>query len=172
MTKYIAFLRGINVGKIRIKMTDLKSTFEDMGCKAVRTFLQTGNVVFESDMSMPDLKIMLEKGLGETFKYEAYVLLYKFEKLADMIAKYPMERDETHHAYCMFIDKAEVFEELKTLASALEDESSFIKPGNQVLYWKVPIGQSLDTPFSKAMAKAKYKSSITVRNINTLEKMV
>lgn len=172
MTKYIAFLRGINVGKIRIKMADLKSAFEDMGCKEVKTYLQTGNVVFDSGKSISELKTILEKGLSGTFKYEAYVLLYVFESLSDMIAKYPMQRDETHHAYLVFIDKAEVFEELKTIAQGLEEGSKSMAFGDQIIYWKVPIGQSLDTPFSNVLAKAKYKSSVTVRNINTLEKMV
>jgi uncharacterized protein (DUF1697 family) len=73
MTKYIAFLRGINVGKIRIKMTDLKAAFENMGCHDVKTFLQTGNVVFQSEKSLSALKPLLEKGLSEVFNYEAYV---------------------------------------------------------------------------------------------------
>ncbi len=160
------------MGKIRIKMADLKSVFEDMGCKEVKTYLQTGNVVFDSGKPISELKTMLEKGLSETFNYEAYVLLYAFESLSDMIAKYSMKRDETHHAYLVFIDKAEIFEELKTIAQGLEGASNFVAFGNQIIYWKVPIGQSLDTPFSKVLAKAKYKSSVTVRNINTLEKMV
>ncbi len=172
MTKYIAFLRGINVGKIRIKMTDLKSAFENMGCQDVKTFLQTGNVVFQSEEPLSALKPLLEKGLSDTFKYEAYVLLYEFNVLPDIIAKYPMERDDTHHAYVIFIDKPAVFEELKTLAAGLGDEADLIKPGDQILYWKVPIGSSLDTPFSKISAKAKHKSSVTVRNLNTLEKLV
>ncbi|MCF8245451.1 MAG: DUF1697 domain-containing protein [Saprospiraceae bacterium] len=172
MTEYIAFLRGINVGKIRIKMTDLKSAFENMGCQDVKTYLQTGNVVFLSDKTMSDLKSQLEKGLSEAFKYEAYVLLYDFNILSDIIEKYPMERDETHHAYVVFIDKIAVFEELKTLAAGIGDASNYLKFGDNILYWKVLIGQSLDTPFSKILAKAKYKSSVTVRNLNTLEKMV
>jgi uncharacterized protein (DUF1697 family) len=45
MTKYIAFLRGINVGNIRIKMADLKAMFEGLGFQEVKTYLQTGNVV-------------------------------------------------------------------------------------------------------------------------------
>ncbi len=172
MTKYIAFLRGINVGKIRIKMTDLKSAFENMGCQDVKTYLQTGNVVFLSGKAMSDLKSQLEKGLSEAFKYEAYVLVYDFNILSDIIEKYPMERDETHHAYVVFIDKLPVFEELKTLATGIDDASNYLKFGNNILYWKVSVGQSLDTPFSKILAKAKYKSSVTVRNLNTLEKMV
>ena len=47
--KYVAFLRGINVGgRNMIKMSDLKRTFEDLGFKNVSTFLQSGNVLFES----------------------------------------------------------------------------------------------------------------------------
>jgi uncharacterized protein (DUF1697 family) len=47
-----------------------------------------------------------------------------------------------------------------------------IAKGNSVLYWKVQKGESLNTPFSKITAKAKYKNTTTVRNINTLEKML
>jgi len=172
MTKYIAFLRGINVGNIRIKMTDLKAAFEKLGFQEVKTYLQTGNVVFESPKALKELKPMLEKALSETFQYQAYVLLYPYDDLPDIIAQYPMARDEAHHAYAIFIDNPAVFEELQVIAATLGEESANIMAGNNVIYWKVPIGQSTDTPFSKASAKAKYKSCVTVRNLNTLEKMV
>ncbi|MCC6725473.1 MAG: DUF1697 domain-containing protein [Saprospiraceae bacterium] len=169
--KYIAFLRGINVGKIRIKMTDLKSAFESMGCREVRTYLQTGNVVFESNKAIKELKSILESGLSDAFKYEAYVLLYAFNELADIIAKYPMQRDEVNHAYVLFIENDTAFEEIKANAQNLPDEANNIAYGNQVIYWKTPVGQTLDSPFSKLLAKPKYKSTATMRNLNTLEKM-
>ena len=172
MTKYIAFLRGINVGNIRIKMPDLKAAFETLGFRNVKTYLQTGNVVFESDKTLSEIKPVLEKKLSETFDYKAYVLLYEFDVLPEIIAHYPMERVEMHHAYVVFIDNTAVFEDLKTLAQGVGEESDSIKAGNQVLYWKVKQGESLDTPFAKILAKAKYKSCATVRNINTLEKMI
>ena len=65
MKKYLAFLRGINVGNIRIKMPDLKIAFLQMGFKNVATFLQTGNVVFESDKNISEIKVILEKGLSD-----------------------------------------------------------------------------------------------------------
>ncbi len=173
MKKYSAFLRGINVGNIRIKMSDLKTTFEQLGCQDVTTYLQTGNVVFKSDKTLADIKPILESGLTQKFDYQAFVLLYNFDLLANIIAKYPFERVETHHAYVLFVDNATTFNDLKTLAEGLEDESKWIKLGdNQVIYWQVERGESLTTPFAKIMAKAKYKSSTTLRNINTLEKMV
>jgi uncharacterized protein (DUF1697 family) len=146
MKKQIAFLRGINVGNIRIKMPDLKLTFERLGFQQVKTYLQSGNV-----------------------NYEAFVLLYDFDVLSNIVDKYPFEREESHHAYIVFIDNEAIFEELKSLAASTEEPTA---SGNQVIYWKVVKGESLDTPFSKTLAKAKYKKNTTVRNINTLEKMV
>lgn len=169
MKKYIAFLRGINVGNIRIKMPDLKNAFHSMGFQNAVTFLQTGNVVFESDKNIAEIKVILEKGLSETFHYQAFVLLYDFDVLDEIVAKYPFQKDESNHAYVIFIERKTVFEELSTIAESVDEE---IAKGNTVLYWKVPKGESLNTPFSKITAKAKYKSTTTVRNINTLEKML
>lgn len=169
MNKKIAFLRGINVGSIRIKMPALTLAFETLGFQQVKTYLQTGNVVFESDKSLEELKPILEKTLSETFHYEAFVQLYDFDVLSNIIDNYPHERGENHHAYVIFIDNEIIFEDLKNIA---ENTDEPIKTGNQVIYWKVVKGESLDTPFSKIIAKAKYKKNTTVRNINTLEKMI
>jgi uncharacterized protein (DUF1697 family) len=89
--------------------------------------------------------------------------------LSNIIDNYPHERSENHHAYVIFIDNEIIFEDLKNIA---ENTDEPIKTGNQVIYWKVVKGESLDTPFSKIIAKAKYKKNTTVRNINTLEKMI
>lgn len=169
MKKYIAFLRGINVGNIRIKMPDLKIAFQKMGFQNVVTYLQTGNVVFDSEKNIAEIKPILEKGLSETFHYQAFVLLYTYDVLEEIIVKYPYEKEETHHAYVIFVEDEAIFEELINISQGMEEE---IAKGNTVLYWKVKKGESLDTPFSKITAKAKYKSSTTVRNINTLEKML
>ena len=172
MKKYIAFLRGINVGNIRIKMTDLKTAFGTMGFTDVTTYLQTGNVVFQSDKMMDSIKPILEKGLSDTFKYDAYVLLYPFDVLTGIIAACPFLPSTTHHNYVMFISNPTIFDELYTLSRGLGEEAQLIEAGGGVLYWQVEIGKSLDTSFAKLTAKAKYKSSVTVRNINTLEKMI
>ena len=103
MKKYIAFLRGINVGKIRIKMPDLKLAFENLDFQQVKSYLQTGNVVFESDKTNEIIKSLLEKKLSDTFHYEAHVLLYNFDFLVQTVAQYPFERDESHHAYIILL---------------------------------------------------------------------
>lgn len=171
--KYLAFLRGINVGNIRIKMADLQRAFEQKGFTGVRTYLQTGNVVFLAEQDAPEIKAILEKGLTETFHYEAFVQIYPFEVLAPIIDQYPFERVETHHAYVIFVETEHARQELLALANSLEPTSSEqIVAGPGVVYWQVERGESTNTPFAKITGKAKYKSSSTVRNINTLEKML
>ena len=169
MKKYIAFLRGINVGTIRIKMPDLKMGFEKMGFQEVKTYLQTGNVVFNSEKNIVEMKAILEKNLSETFHYQAFVLLYEFDSLAAIIEKYPFAKVESHHAYIIFVESNAIFEELTLISETMSEE---IATGNTVLYWKVTKGESLNTPFAKITAKVKYKSTTTVRNIHTLEKML
>ena len=165
MNKRIAFLRGINVGNIRIKMPDLKLAFETLNFQQVKTYLQTGNVVFESDKSIEEIKPILEKHLTQTFHYEAFVQLYDFDILSKIIDNYPFERVESHHAYVIFIDNEAIFEELKSLAASTDEP---IESGNQVIYWKVVKGESLETPFAKIIAKAKYKKNTTVRTLKLL----
>ena len=57
MTKvYLALLRGINVGgKNKVPMAELKACFEELGCKNVRTYIASGNVMFESNKSSAEL---------------------------------------------------------------------------------------------------------------------
>jgi len=168
MARYLALLRGINVGGIRVPMPELKLAFERLGFENVRTYLQTGNVVFDSGEPPGDVKPAVERELSHTFHYEAYVLLYALEALGPIARGYPFARTEEFHAYVVFVGSPAVFEELTALAASSGEPTA---PGPGVLYWKVKRGESLDTPLAKLLAKKKYKNSTTIRNLNTLEKI-
>jgi uncharacterized protein (DUF1697 family) len=172
LKKHIAFLRGINVGNIRIKMPDLQRAFADMGFDNAVTYLQTGNVVFGSNLDLPAIKETLEKGLTATFHYQAYVLPYPLDALGGIVAGYPFESLETHHDYIMFVETEAVLGDLTVLAQPLAGGPENIAAGDGVIYWQAPKGSSTDSPFAKILGKAKYKSTTTVRNINTLQKIL
>ena len=66
MDRYVAFLRGMNLGGRRITNDDLRAHFEALGCVEVATFRASGNVVFAVDDEKPAaLTERLEAGLGE-----------------------------------------------------------------------------------------------------------
>jgi uncharacterized protein (DUF1697 family) len=168
--KKIAFLRGINVGNIRIKMPDLQKAFEEIIYTKVSTLLATGNVSFESTDSLEKCKADIQKKLIDTFHYEAFALVYNASFVSQVLANCTLAETDESHLYVMFIEKPEVADMLKLASKDLP--TTEIQFADGVMFWKVTKGDTLSTPFSKEMAKAKYKSSTTMRNINTVRKLV
>ena len=105
MTKYVAFLRGINVGgKKLIKMEVLRGIFESLGFKNVRTFIQSGNVIFESaktDGAVLTKKI--EKGLLRAVGYEVTVVLLTIAELEDILRRNPFRKIKAGDDVMMFV---------------------------------------------------------------------
>ncbi|NHC40291.1 DUF1697 domain-containing protein [Bacillus sp. MM2020_1] len=95
MTIYIALLRGINVGKHnRIKMADLKSLLESMGLEKVKTYIQSGNVLFEAKDEAPQIiSKRLEDEISKTFGFPVPVILRTAEEYEQMIRDCPYRVD-------------------------------------------------------------------------------
>jgi uncharacterized protein (DUF1697 family) len=168
--KYVAFLRGVNVGGRIVKMAELKACFEQAGFKDVKTILQTGNVIFGSDKTdIPKLKEQIEGAITKTFNYRAKAQVVSLENLKKIIDANPFTgAPEQFHQYVIFIEN-----DLETglVAEAGKQLGEAVKAGNGVVYWKVQKGQTLKTPFAKLLTKSKYKEFNTNRNINTLRKI-
>ena len=169
MTRYVALLRGVNVGGVNIKMAELASVVGDLGYTDVTTVLASGNVLFTTPDAAAAAKSALEAALRERFGYEAWVHVLPVDAIRDIIAAYPFPRSEDRHAYVVFAMKPEVRSEL--LAVQLDPEVEQAQAGDGVLYWSVPKGATLDSAMGKAQSKAAYKPWLTTRNLNTLERL-
>ena len=82
MTRYVAFLRGVNVGGVNLKMADVAGVFTDAGFTGVATVLASGNVLLESGTDAADVRATAERSLREAFGYDAWVLVYKLDTVA------------------------------------------------------------------------------------------
>jgi uncharacterized protein (DUF1697 family) len=171
MTKYAAFLRGVNVGGRIVKMAELKTCLEKAGLKNVKTILQSGNVVFDSDETdIPKMKQQIEEVLTKTFNYPAKVQVVSIEKLRKIIQANPFaDAPADYHQYVIFIENDL---EAGLVAEAGKQLGEEARAGQGVVYWKVQKGQTLKTPFAKLLTKSKYKAFNTNRNINTLQKIM
>jgi uncharacterized protein (DUF1697 family) len=171
MTKYAAFLRGINVGGRIVKMADLKICLEKVGLSNVVTLLQSGNVVFESDLSQTELKKMVEATLTKTFHYPAKVQVLAIDRLQEIIEGYPFGvADNGQHDYVIFMENGlekDLVNESYELAFGEQ-----VKSGSSVVYWRVDKGSTLKSSFAKLLTKAKYKEFNTNRNLKTLKKLL
>ncbi len=90
MTRYAAFLRGVNLGKRTVKSADLKSAFEAMGFGDVKTLLASGNVLFDSKAGK-GLKEKIEAGLKLRFGFEVGTVLRSIDELKAMVRTDPFK---------------------------------------------------------------------------------
>jgi uncharacterized protein (DUF1697 family) len=170
MTKYAAFLRGINVGGRIIKKDELKECFEKLDLENVETILQSGNVIFENDLNAVELKKKIEESLTQTFNYPAKVWVLPISKIKQIINQNPFgDAPKDYHQYVIFFENGL---EKDFAAEAGDSKSEEVKAGHGVAYWKVQKGQTLQSTRGKLLSKSKYKNLNTNRNINTLQKIL
>ncbi|AZA98761.1 DUF1697 domain-containing protein [Chryseobacterium joostei] len=170
--KYCAFLRGVNVKGTNMKMADVCQVFKDAGMKEVSSILASGNIVFSSDKNVDDLKKILEKAMSEYFSYEAFLFVKSQEETEMFWNSIPFEKNENLHIYA-FVGMPGVentlMEEFQK-ATQTEDEKAEIV--NDIFYWQVSKGNTLDSTFGKVLGKKSLKDQFTSRNTNTFEKIL
>lgn len=171
MMKYCAFLRGVNVKGTAMKMAEVCNVFSKAGVKNVSSVLATGNILFTSEKEPSELKIILEKHLSDYFNYEAFLFIKSEKELGDIISRNPFRKLDDFHVYT-FIGQKDVAEILlKEFESTLKIENEKGEIVDDVFYWQITKGNTLDSDFGKILGRKALKDKMTSRNINTIEKI-
>ena len=172
---YFAFLKGVNVtGHRIIKMVELKAMFEDMGFKNVRTFIQSGNVVFESPAKAEALKKKIESGLKKSFGYDVNVIIRSKTEMDKIIKEYPFSKVKGHVDCKITVGYLEAppgKELIKELEKFNNDKEIFHIKGNN-LYHLVRGNFSDSQFFKKNVVEKTLKIICTARNWNTTNKIL
>ncbi len=167
--RYAIFLRGVNVGGVKVASAELRRLLGDLGLGEVRTYVASGNVTCLSDLPAARLQQQVEAALSSAFAYDAHVQVLSHDELAKVVADYPFDTDDDHHRYAVFCDSAAT---ASVLGNAGVGDMEQVEAKGRVVYWRCPKGSTLETPFSKATSGSRYKGLMTTRNLNTLEKML
>lgn len=174
MPTYIALLRGINVGGNKIiKMQDLKAMLLSQGLENVRTYIQSGNIVFESgEVSGDGLARMMEERIRETFGFEVPVIIRTQEELETAIQAnpFPLEQQEDYkRLYVSFLDQTPAAGALDKL-TPYEDGADKLRVVGKELYtlYEVSVSQS---PLFKIQLDKLLGVQLTARNWNTVNKL-
>ena len=174
MTRYVALLRGVNVGGITVRSADLAAMARDLGLADVRTVLASGNLTFASDEAATPLKARIEAGLRDAFGYDAWIVLTTADHLAAVVEAYPFDPEpgDRYHPYVLFSSDPAVLDEIEEATGALPAADERTARGDGVLYWECPRGSSTKTPVAKLVAKPRFRSTTTTRNLRTLHKLL
>jgi uncharacterized protein (DUF1697 family) len=102
---YVAFLRGINVGGTNlVSMADLQATFAGRGFTGVRTFLNTGNILFQSDAAdSRKLEAVIEAAIASHFTKPIRVMVRSSQEMADLVAHLPKSWQDPSDKRCNVI---------------------------------------------------------------------
>lgn len=171
MTAYAVFLRGVNIGGVNIKMADMRQALAALRVEHVRTILASGNVLLESDLDPTVLTATVQTTLRASFGYDAWVIVLPVARVAELVAACPYSAsDPLTHAYVTLSSDPAALEALLEVAHATA-ASGGERLGPEAMAWTAPVGETLESPVTKALASARYKRTTTTRNLRTLAKV-
>jgi uncharacterized protein (DUF1697 family) len=171
---YLALLRGINVGGNNIiKMDALKKLFDELDLDDVKTYIQSGNVLFrDSEKDRAKITAKIEKALMEKLKNRIDVVILTYSEMKKIVNEKPDrfgEESEKYRYDIMFLldpmTAKEAAKEIKTRAGVDE-----IYGGDKVIYFKRLIEKITKSYISKIAGTPVYQK-ITIRNWNTTRKL-
>jgi uncharacterized protein (DUF1697 family) len=172
MTKYVAFLRAINVGGRTVKMEVLKTHFSMPGFKNISTYIQSGNVLFEhSSADKPQLIKKIEAKLLKELGYEVKTILYTPAELKEIISNTPFQKyAEDMAQHVSFLSAAPDMAAVEKLLEFQNEQEQFRIVG-PLAYILVRKGAYGETKFSNNFLEKKLKVDATTRNWATVNKM-
>lgn len=168
MPSYVALLRAINVGgRNKIKMADLKSSLLELGLQSVHTYLQSGNVLFQTaERSAGKLRTSFENQIEETFGFHCHVLIRSIAEIKKIVDANPYRDPDEFPANRVGI----CFFDRKPKTNVLENgqpEDLYTFDQKQ-LYLFIPDGFG-KTKWTNGFIEKKTLCKATTRNRNTLE---
>jgi len=173
--RYLALLRGINVGgNTLIRMPALKECFEGLGFSDVRTYIQSGNVIFSSDeKNKTKLAQKIEAAIAKTFSHQIRVVIFTHAEWKAIVESAPKQwgSDELYsHNLLVLLPPVTAVEALEATGE-LKPAIEFAVGGKGVIYQGMSKADRGKTTFAKVIGKPIYKQ-ITIRNYNTATKLL
>jgi uncharacterized protein (DUF1697 family) len=168
--KYVAFLRAINVGgNAVIKMADLKKRFEAAGLENVQTYIQSGNVIFESDQDPDALEKQIEHLLEKAAAYKIHAFVRTMREVQSIAKKSPFSAKDDEMAYVTFLEKKSDKKGQQALLSFRSEADDFAFKGRELYSLRRDREKSV---FSGNFVEKHLKMPATTRNMTTIAKIV
>lgn len=174
MTTYIAILRGINVsGHKIIKMERLRAAFEEIGFTNVKTYVQSGNVLFETSKPPASLAATIERKILDAFGFEVPVLTKSSREMMDIVKRNPLlkeasiDQGKLHVTFLSDNPPRNALELLKPLAAGAEQVHIL----DRAVYLYCPNGYG-NTKLTNTAIEKKLSCRATTRNWATTNKLL
>lgn len=173
-TRYVALLRGINVGgRNKVPMADLRAAFEEAGHEAVGTYIQSGNVVFESDRAGAELERSIEVMLEERYGVPLVVVVRSHRQLRSVVSEAPSgfgQRPDRHHSDVVFLRRPLTPAKAMRVVRTREGVDQ-VWPGTAVVYFARLSERRTQSRMSAIVGTPEYRL-MTIRSWSTTTKLL
>lgn len=171
MARYIAFLRGINVGGHKVKMDELRRLFESLDLDDVATFIASGNVIFESNAAAGPLQKRIEKQLREALGYDVPTFLRTDAEVGRIAEHEPFpDLKDGGTSYVAFLGRRPSAAARRAVA-ALSNDVDQLAVHDREVYWHIRGGLMDSTLGTAGLEKALGSVPTTLRNVNTVRRL-
>jgi len=171
MTKYVAFLRAINVGGHTVKMDYLRSLFEALGLSSVETFIASGNVIFETKSAKAsNLEKKIATHLEESLGYAVDTFVRTLEEVQEINNRCPFQaKKKDDMVYISFLHEPLNAEKTAVLMRLKNKLNDFAAIGNEIYWLRLNRDDSI---FLKSSLEKILKVSTTNRNMTTIRNIL
>ena len=173
-TRYVALLRGINVGgRNKVAMSELRSAVEDAGHTDVTTYIQSGNVLFRSSVPQADLETDLEHALERRFGFPMTVVVRSHRQLRSVVERAPAgfgTEPSRYHSDAIFLHAPVTATQVMKLVR-LRDGVDRAWPGTGVVYFQRLSAERTKSRLSSIVSTPEYPS-MTIRSWATTTKLL
>ena len=171
---YVAFLRGINVSRKRkVPMAELRAMCERLNLQNVKTYIQSGNIVFKSSMVQTnDIAILLHNEIQKHFNFNVPVIVKTVNELSQIIEKNPFVSQEditANRIYFVLLNSLPAIELLENLSEETFENEEYVVIDN-CLYLKCALGYG-KAKLNNNLIERKLKVMATTRNYRTMNKL-
>ena len=172
--RYIALLRGINVGgNTMIKMSELKAVFEQLGLENVATYINSGNIAFDSK-AVPEasLVISIQEAISKAFGRDISTMVREREDIERILASNPFTGQYESHKemHVLFLKEEMPADKQQQLLAAVYPPERLEVKGREI-YCHLPMGVA-DSLLGKGFIEKKLKVAVTARNWRTVGRLV
>lgn len=177
MKRYIAFLRGINIsGRNKVTMTELKKCVERLGYEEVKTYLNSGNVIFSSDENdIGSITKRIVMMIKSRFDLDIPVFVIAKEELEDILCNAPDwwgNDDKEIYDNLIFIMPPATFADVFNEIGEPKEELEKIQDYKEAIFWSFSRRDYQKTNWWSKTASASIRNKLTIRTKSTIRKVV
>lgn len=176
MQTFISLLRGINVGgNKKIKMADLRDLYASLGLRDTKTLLQSGNAVFQTEISdKAQIKSLLEDGIEKQYSFDVQIILRTPDELQSVVDQHPFSEeqvDDPGKISIVYLEDVPTQEAVADLIESNEGREIIFPQSGHELYIFYADGKG-KSKLDNSRIERKLQVTATARNWNTTNKLL